>query len=399
VLSPGEIRQALSEVSVQPAGPARVPGMPPPPAPRPRTFLPPPRTVTYAPVFYPGTTSSAEAWRITLAAGEARHGLDIQLSAAAAAAVSGTVYGQYVGGMVVTLTTANVRGDAMIGDRYTRSTSPDSAGNFRFAGVPPGTYELSARFLTVYLRDGTHAGASAAFATTTVHVDGDDVADVSLALQPGFGISGRIVFDGQHPPAPETLAGLRASVPLQPAGGGRGHMTPLQIFPDGRFVAHAILPGAYRPSPTLQGLRSPIGGWWLQSILLDGRELLDAPIELTRPSNDAVVTLADRASELSGAVTDAAGEPLEDHYVIIFSADPSHWFPLSRRLAGIRLAATGRYTVRNLPPGDYFVAVDDDVEPGEWFDPGYLGRMAGRATRVVLAPYEKVLRDIVVPGR
>jgi hypothetical protein len=398
-LSPGEIRQALSEVATSPVGPARVPGMPRPPPVLPRSELPPPRTVAYAPVFYPGTTSSADAWRIRLDVGEERGGLDLQLEVAATASVSGTVFGMDTRGTVVTLTTANVRGDAWTGDRYTRTATPDVAGNFHFAGVPPGMYEVSARFLVAYLKGGQFAGGSAAFATTTVAVDGEDVTGVGLALQPGFSISGQLVFDGERPPDAATLASMRASVPLLPALGGRGHMAPLQVMADGRFVAHAIVPGPYRPSPSLQGIRTPIGGWWLQSIVVEGRELLDAPIELTRPVEDAVVTLADRASEFSGSVTDPAGDPLTSHHVIIFSADPAHWFPLSRRVAAIRLAATGHYSVRNLPPGDYFVVVDDDVEPGEWFDPGYLGRMAGRAVRVAVGPHEKVLRNLMVPDR
>jgi hypothetical protein len=399
-LSPAEIRQALSEIATtQPAAFARVPGMPKPVPPLPRATLPPARGAIYAPVFYPGTTSSVDAWRVTLAPGEERGGLDIQLQVAATASVSGTVFGQGPGGTQATITTANVREDAMTGDRFTRSLPVGNTGEFTFTGVPPGTYEVSARALVIDLREKGYSGGAAAFATTTVSVDGEDVTGVGLALQPGFGISGRLVFDGERPPDAATLTSLRASVPLQSAGGGRGHMSPLQFLEDGRFIAHAIIPGAYRPSPTLQGIRTPIGGWWLQSILLGGRELLDAPIELTRPSNDAVVTLSDRASALSGIVTDATGEPLADHFVIIFSADPAHWFPLSRRIAAIGLPGTGRYAVRNLPPGDYFLLVDDDVEPGEWFDPGYLGRAAGRAERVQLGRHQEVIRDIVVPDR
>jgi hypothetical protein len=400
MVSPAEIRQALSEIATtQPAAFARVPGMPKPAPPLPRATLPPARGAIYAPVFYPGTTSSVDAWRVTLAPGEERGGLDIQLQVAATASVSGTVFGQGPGGTQVTITTANVRGDAMTGDRFTRSLPVGNTGEFIFTDVPPGTYEVSARSLVIDLRDKGYSGGAAAFATTTVSVDGEDVTGVGLALQPGFAISGRLVFDGAHPPDPALLPALRASVPLQAAGGGRGHISPLQFLEDGRFIAHAIIPGAYRPSPTLQGIRTPIGGWWLQSILLGGRELLDAPIELTGPSNDAVVTLSDRASALSGTVTDAAGIPLADHHVIIFSANPAHWFPLSRRIAAIGLPGTGRYAVRNLPPGDYFLLVDDDVEPGEWFDPGYLGRAAGRAGRVQLGRHQEVIRDIVVPDR
>ena len=56
----------------------------------------------------------------------------------------------------------------------------------------------------------------------------------------------------------------------------------------------------------MQGLRAPIGGWWLKSLSLGGRELLDAPLDLKQSSNDVVVTFSDRATELKGTI---AGTP------------------------------------------------------------------------------------------
>jgi hypothetical protein len=32
----------------------------------------------------------------------------------------------------------------------------------------------------------------------------------------------------------------------------------------------------------------------------------------------------------------------------------------------------GKYQIRGLPPGDYFLAAVDPSEPGEWFEPSFL---------------------------
>jgi hypothetical protein len=44
----------------------------------------------------------------------------------------------------------------------------------------------------------------------------------------------------------------------------------------------------------------------------------------------------------------------------------------------------GKYQLRGLPPGDYYLATIDPVEQGEWFDPAFLEQHRGAAARVRL---------------
>ena len=148
----------------------------------------------------------------------------------------------------------------------------------------------------------------------------------------------------------------------------------------------------------LRGLRSPVGGWWLKSIAMEGRELLDAPLDFQRSAHDVVVTFSDRATELAGTVRDADGNPLSDRYVVAFSAHKAAWFPNSRRVAGERPNGDGRYAIRNLPPGDYLVAISEDLEQGEWYDPNVLEQLAAEGTRIVLRENEHKTQDWMVPG-
>jgi hypothetical protein len=41
--------------------------------------------------------------------------------------------------------------------------------------------------------------------------------------------------------------------------------------------------------------------------------------------------------------------------------------------------------VKNLPAGDYFVALVSEVDNMEWFDPAFLEGIASRAARVTIA--------------
>jgi hypothetical protein len=168
----------------------------------------------------------------------------------------------------------------------------------------------------------------------------------------------------------------------------------VQFEPGGRFSISGIMPGAYRLVTTLRGVRSSIAGWWLKSIVVGGRDLLDAPLDLRHGADDAVVTFSDQASELAGRVTDAQGRPAADLFVVVFSDDRASWFFNSRRIAAPRANAEGRYAIRNLPPGGYFVAVSDDVEPNEWFDPAVLQRLAAGAVRIRIGENQKTVQDL-----
>ena len=137
-----------------------------------------------------------------------------------------------------------------------------------------------------------------------------------------------------------------------------------------------------------RGIRAPIGRWWLKSIALHGKEVLDAELELRESADDGVLTLSDRASELSGVVRQGEGAPAAEGFVVVFSSDPRFWFHNSRRVAGMRLSTEGKYVVRNLPAGEYLVAIASDIDVNEWFDPDVLKSLQREATRVSLQENE-----------
>ena len=58
--------------------------------------------------------------------------------------------------------------------------------------------------------------------------------------------------------------------------------------------------------------------------------------------------------------------------------------------------ADGRYSIRNLPPGDYRIAVAIDLDPGEWFDPAVLERLLPAATPLTIAGLERETLDLAI---
>jgi hypothetical protein len=268
-----------------------------------------------------------------------------------------------------------------------RATRTSDNGFFSFGDLPPGPYRLLARTTS-------DAGGVLA-ASAELSLDGEDVHDLALSMQAGITITGLIVFRGDSPPP--VFGTLRSTpLPLSIAlGNARYLMPPLQI--DGvRFKIDGVIPGEYRMGGNLLGLRTPIGGWWLQSLAANGVELLDAPLELRHCIDGAIATFSDKASELLGRVTGPGGTPLSGATVVAFPVDRAGWFRNSRRVAGVRSDGAGRYTIRNLPPGEYRLAAAMDLDPGEWFDPAVLERLLPIALPLTIADVERRTIDLAI---
>jgi uncharacterized protein (DUF2141 family) len=395
-LSDSEVRQALVEVTQQrTSGGRRVPGFGSEAvaAPgRPDSTAPEPgRQVAFAAVFYPGTTVLANARRVTVAAGDVRSGIDLQMEYVPTARIAGMIVP--LEGLPPANILLNQRG-AFVERSWSTRASPE--GNFAFADIPPGEYTILARTAPARTSGETRAPL---FATVDLTVNGEDISGVVLTPQPALTLSGALVFEGTTPVPSAALAVLNAGlgVPLQGTQAVFG--TPIaELHGDNRIAIRGIAPGLFRPF-TNTGIRSPIGGWWIRSATLDGREIFDAPIEVRQSSDNLVITLSDRASELTGAITDGQGQPATSQYLVAFATNRTSWFAGSRRVAGVLPDAQGRYTIRNLPAGDYFVAATDDIDHNQWFDADTLQHLATRAARITLGDYEKKTHNVVVGGR
>ena len=343
--------------------------------------------IPYGVTYYPGETNAARAVPLELpAADRAPIRVTLALLPTRLANIAGVVRSpdRRLSSLSVTLRPTAAPSPA-VGAPSVMPIAPDGA--FVFPRVLPGQYQIQA----VGIDEGGPAPQLAA--SITVLVQGDDIANLSLGLVPCAALSGRVTAEpvaGSQPPAFQDLR-VRA-LPV-----GEGHPLgdrAVRINATGAFVLEGVPPGLYHF--LVEGLRDP---WVVQSIVHRGQDVTDVGVELApgRRAGDVRVTIVDVASEVSGVVRDEVGRAVSNAAVVVAPPAPRFWVAASRRVAVVRAAANGRYSVRGLPPGAYHVAAAPglDVADARLFTREFLQEVAtagaavevhGTAGRTIDAP-------------
>jgi hypothetical protein len=387
-------------------------------------------------VYYPGTLSQAEAAPLGIVAGQELNGIDVQVRLVATARVEGTITGadgRPAAGVSMHLASTEPGQTAAIGPKFTNSTTD---GKFSFVNVPPGRYTLTARggsgggprtplgdFMVpapIAIPAGApppppppppppmHGGSGPTlYASSEVDVNGENVTDLSLTLQEAMTVTGRVVFLGKTLAPPPNLSSTRIALAQMHTGGVILGVPAATVDQTGAFKITGVAPGKYRLTASIPGGGSFAGGsgagagWALRSAVVDGRDVLDTPIDV-RPGQslqNVVVTFTDQPTELAGTLMDGAGKPVAGFAIVVFSTNRASWFPGSRRISpAIQVSSDGKYRALGLPPGEYFLAALTDYEPGDLGDASFLEQIAAVAMKVTLGEGEKKPQDLKIAG-
>jgi hypothetical protein len=265
-------------------------------------------------------------------------------------------------------------------------------GQFNFGGVGPGEYTVTANV------PGARATTAAASATpsafwgqTDVVVNGVDVRDVSVSLEPALSLTGRVTFDDG--PVPPDMA-TRVRLALTPAEStAPASQLVAQVTPSGQFRIAGVVPGTYRFTASITGTADST--WALAAAMAKGADAMDLPFEIGAGENvtGALVGFTRLSQEVSGVLQNAAGLPATEFTLIAFPTDRNYWRAATRRTQTARPATDGRFVLRGLPPGDYFIAALTDLNPSDASDPSVLELIVPGAVRFTLRPGEKKTQD------
>jgi hypothetical protein len=255
-------------------------------------------------------------------------------------------------------------------------------GAFSINNVAPGRYMLRAR--------GDDSDTPQ-FAAQPLSVAGADLTDVIVVLSPGATITGTVSFLPGASPAPDYTQ-FRITAPSTDQS-DFGPQQSARVDKDGRFSISGVSAGAHliRPSNASRT-------WILKSVTVGNRDMTDVPFQVRAGEElgNVTVVFTDKQSEINGTLTTDNGTPVPEFTVLAFPSDSSLWRPQSRQIATARPDQTGKYRIRGLPPGEYYVATVDPSQQGEWFEPAYLDEHRIGAARIVLSEGDVKTKDFTV---
>ena len=350
----------------------------------------------YAPTYYPGTANGSEAQKLSLAVGQEAQNTDFGLVAVRLAKVSGTVIGsdgRPLEGVMVSAASRSGSG-AAIAFPSGATGRTDKNGNFTLNSVAPGDYTLNARssgvissssgegdrmVFTVTRVAGPGGGdGQSEFGSIPLSVSGEDMSNVMIVTSKGTTVSGRVIYEGGSKPTVNTL---RISAPEADSDSPLGILGgSASVTADGTFEIKGVV------GRRIFRLANVPAGWVLKAVRLNGTDLTDTGIDI-RPSEPVTgleVVLTSKTTEVTGTVK-SGNDPAKDFTVVIFSDDPQKWTsPTGRHIASARPNQDGRFQIKNLPAGSYYVVAVEYVAQGDWNDPDVLERLKSKATRITL---------------
>jgi hypothetical protein len=255
-------------------------------------------------------------------------------------------------------------------------------GAFTINNVAPGRYILRAR---------GDDSETPQFAAQPISVNGDDLSDVIVILSAGATISGTVSFLPGGSPAPD-FTQFRITAPSTDQS-DFGPQPNARLDKEGRFSISGVSAGAHLIRPS-NGSRT----WLLQSVTIGGRDVTDTPFQVRPGENLANATLVftDKQTEVNGTLKTENGTPVPEYTVLAFPTDATLWRPLSRHIMTARPDQTGKYRIRGLPPGDYYLATVDPSQQGEWFEPAYLDEHRTGAVRIGLSEGDVKTKDFTL---
>ena len=363
--------------------------------------------------FYPGTVSPGEAGRLALGANDDLTGMDFAMKLSNAATVTGTIVAasaQSVPQVMIQIRgwgpELPVFGGAVSGGPSV--TTNRTEGTFRIANVAPGRYRIVARSLNAPGNPTTSISAGGAvpppgadggpvlWAEADIHVTGDDLAGVTLTLQPAPRLSGRVVFDAStaKPPSPTSvrLQLEPTGVPGEPSNGLTAPIT-TAVRADGNFEFSAVIPGTYRMTALTPA------GVWARSADFEARDLLDELLTVRAGNlSGVVVRLNDKPSAIAGTLTTPAGRPASGYFVVAFPDERARRRWPSRAVVVTRPATNGAFALEGVPPGRYKVAVLTDLDPADLGDAAFLDTLAAAGVTVAVGEGERKIQDFRIGG-
>lgn len=311
---------------------------------------------SYPPTYYPGTNDPARATPLELRAGEQVGGIDIGFIPTRAVRVRGRVFNAVTGqpGRDVMIALypreSGERGFIARHDDYVQ----DAQGAFEIAGVTPGSYTLEAHWWTEG-KDYT--------ARLPLEVGTSDIEGVSVVINPGVPLSGRVRVEGEAQVKLAELHVFLESLGEPMSYGGQDAI----VKANGSFLLPNVPEGEYR----INLWRMP-EDCYLKSARLGSEDALESGLKIGAGQAGGALELvvSSAAGRIEGSVVNENQQAVPGARVVLV--------PEAARRSQTRLYEEtttdqyGQFILRGITPGEYKLFAWEEMESGVYQDPEFL---------------------------
>jgi hypothetical protein len=267
--------------------------------------------------------------------------------------------------------------------------STDQEGRFQMRNIPPGDYRLVVRGRPMGPEVAQNEPGEMASMAFTV---ASDLEGLVLATAPGAVLTGEVVFE-QGPPQAQPgqnapTIRINAQIGDPENNMGMPGPQPAVVTPENTFTIKGMM-GEFL-------LRANAPGQFLKRVMIGAEDITDTP-RAFKTGDRVTIVMTSRASTIEGNVTDAAGKPVTDAALMIFSDDKGSWRMNSTRTRRSGADQTGHYRMLGLLPGRYYIIAttrDRLNVPGMNVDPSFFEQLAKEATTFVLGEDEQRQVDL-----
>jgi len=315
----------------------------------------------YATTYFPGVTDAAQAAPIEIQAGQELTGLELPLRRTPVFRVRGRVVdsewnkpGQR---SYVFLTSRESNMTRQLGSMMMEE------GKFEIAGVPAGSYTVVAQRMD---------RNEQLFAIQPIEVSSSSIEGLTLTLQPGLSLQGRMSIEGQSSVAVKSLA-----VNLTPSDSLVFLPPPrIDVKDDGSFTMKSVFPGRYRVDYFTGGR----GALYLASAKYNDADVTFAPLEIGQGAGGTLnLVFRSDGGKVSGTVRNG-DSPAGGAAVLLLPVAEER-----RSVSNVMVivaAADGSYQFGGIRPGDYYLIAGEGPESIAWDDPDWLKARQDKMTKV-----------------
>jgi len=326
---------------------------------------------SYLPTYYPGTTDPTAAAQVELTPGQQIGGIEIRLSRARTVHLRGRVV-NLSGVKSSMIQLMMMPRDSTNYNAMNRAMASTPGGNFEFRGLAPGSYVLTAII---------YDNRSPVSSRHLIDIGSEHVDNFVLNMQPAMEIAGAFASEGGK----ADLTEIRLSLtPSSSDGISFGPLPTDRVQPDGSFKLTNVSPDKY----VLRAFPLP-EGFYVKSIRLGEQTLAGDVIDLLAGGGGTLhVTIAEGAVQVEGTVINDKKELFVGATVALIPEDRFR----RTQFQFVKTATSdqhGRFSLKNVDPGEYRIYAWEDIENGAWLDPDITKPVESKSKRLSLKPKDR----------